>query len=199
MRLSKTLILIMAMFFLPPSFSYACDWPFPKGTTSEWVEDKIIFWGRPIETKWDKSGKNDIPEFNIYTTIEVVEQVKGRVPRRVRVYHAQNGAACGTNFSLGAIGLIVIPEKSQGTFRTGSYISDVASEVVLSAYFTDGIDLPLLELSRFQNSIYKLDDPCENDETEVKKVPDFCKWESVFLRAEKSYLNKIEQFIEKHD
>jgi len=63
--------------------------------TSDWVEDKVIFWGRPIETKWDKSTKSDWPAFNIYTTIEVVEEVKGKLPKKIKVNHAIDGSSCG--------------------------------------------------------------------------------------------------------
>jgi len=165
--------------------------------TSDWVEDKVIFWGRPIETKWDKSTKSDWPAFNIYTTIEVVEEVKGKLPKKIKVNHAIDGSSCGTYFDLGSIQLIVVPQKEHGRFVTGSYIKDAVNKFVVSAYVNDGVDLPLSELSELQNSIYSYDDACDSEEFPDLTKPKFCKWETIFWEARESYSKKTKHLAEK--
>ena len=77
--------LFWLLFSIPAS---ACSWLLPEGTTSEWVEDKVVFWGRAIETKWNKTNEGGWHEFDIYTNIEVLERVKGELPKKIRVYHS---------------------------------------------------------------------------------------------------------------
>lgn len=197
MKLKQILILPLLIFIWLTSPAHACDWSPPKGMTSDWVEDKVIFWGRPIETKWDKSTKSDWPAFNIYTTIEVVEEVKGKLPKKIKVNHAIDGSSCGTYFDLGSIQLIVVPQKEHGRFVTGSYIKDAVNKFVVSAYVNDGVDLPLSELSELQNSIYSYDDACDSEEFPDLTKPKFCKWETIFWEARESYSKKTKHLAEK--
>jgi len=199
MKLKQILTVVALIFVWFTSPVQACDWTPPDGMTSDWVENKVVFWGRPIETKWDKSSKSDWPAYNIYTTIEVVEEVQGNLPKKIKVNHAIDGSSCGTYFDLGSIQLIVVPQKEHGRFLTGSYIKDAVNKFVVSAYITDGIDLPLPESSELLNSIYSYDDACDAKESESLTKPDFCKWESVYWQARESYSRKTKQLLEKEN
>jgi hypothetical protein len=157
--------------------------------TSEWVEDKVVFWGRPLETKWNGPSKSGFAE--AYTNIEVIEEIKGKLPRKIKVYHDINGASCGVFFQLGTIQLIVLPESSTRNFHTSSDIEDAVSKIVVSAYVNDGVDFQLERIRGLMAAIYVDDILCETEKSDNSSESAYCDIETDYFLAQETYWSKM--------
>ncbi|WP_026941580.1 hypothetical protein [Hellea balneolensis] len=177
------------------SNAYACSWGYPDGMTSEWVEDKVVFWGRPLETKWNKSREGVSPE--TYTNIEVIEEIRGTLPHKIKVYHHMNGANCGIYFQLGKIQLIVLPKSNNHNFKTSSIIEESVSKTIVSAYVNDGIDFQLEKVRSLRTSFYENDEFCQTKMTVDISEANHCELANAYFLAQEAYWTKLKELEEK--
>lgn len=198
MSFVKLLMLIgfTSIFLSLESDANACSWASPEGMTSQWVEDKVVFWGRAVETKWNRSNNGEFSNFQAITRIEVLQSVRGKLPQKIDVYHSMNIASCGVVFHMGTIELFALPKQEDGKFSTESFIEEAVNKHVLFAYFDEGKDLPLSEITDYRNSLYMDSSPCETKADNNAPYPNFCKWEDTFFGFSEAYYNKIKQLAE---
>lgn len=195
MRFRNVLIFALPLLPVISTPAFACSWAPPQSMTSEWLDDKIIFWGRPLESKWNGSTDSERLTNEVYTEIEVLEQIKGVLPKRVGVYHEMISASCGIVFHLGSIDLIVIEKDERGNFRTEAYLMEAVNTLALTAYVSDEVDLPLSDFGFSSHPNFAANCPAKQPAEMTR--PEYCKWESVFEQAKKSYLNKTNHILEK--
>ena len=188
-----TFLVILSGTFLLNNNANACSWASPAGITSKWVEDKVVFWGRPIETKWNKLSNDELTNFQAVTRIEVLEPVKGKIPKTINVHHSMIAASCGVVFQMGNIELFALPKQQNGVFSTESHVEEAVSKHILFAYFNEGEDIPLKEIADLKNSFYMDSSPCEKGDENQKDKPSYCKWEKAFFGYSEAYSNKVSQ------
>ena len=121
----------------------ACSLIFPDGMTSEWSEDKMVFWGRPVKSEWLPGGAAGPPGSDIRTTFDVMETLQGELPEEVSVLHSQNSGSCGVFLQIGSADIFIISKEGYAEYSTGSYFEGVVSKVLLHAYYDAGKDYPV--------------------------------------------------------
>jgi len=175
--------LILVSFFCSTAITHACSWAPPTGNVSDWVEDKTIFWGRPLESKWDRKARN--MDYPIHTYIELLEPLKGNPPKIVKVRHHTFIGMCGTNFELGRVQLVIIRKNDAGTFTSDETLTRSVHPLILYAHLTTGTDFSIektresIEKTReqYQALSEEKDNICSSDENSQS---DHCKWEKFF-------------------
>lgn len=178
--------LIMLCFFIHLTPSFACSLVPNEGNISDWIDDKVVFWGVPIETRWDQTREQGTPIGSTYTTIEVVRVLKGEVPKQVKVYHHMWEAACGHTFLLGEMQLVTLRgvEKNGVSISDRSLIEGIPKSVVW-AYLNNGFETTFENLNIFFQRIWQEDRPSCDDSRPDNKT--YCDWEDVFYAQAKSY------------
>lgn len=168
--------------------AHACDWLAPSGKTSQWVEGKIIFWGRPVETRWLKK-RPDVPnDGNIVTRFEVLETLEGNLNGHVEVIYSSIGStSCGITIPVGEADIFVIIRSENGKYYTGPSINRAVSNILLHAYFQDETDFSVDDLGVHYP---QLGYPKGCNSQGESSVPDLCKEGGAYDVATQSFFDK---------
>ena len=90
------IILISSFFFLTAQTAHACSCAQGGYWVSEFVEDKVIFEGKPLLTRWlDEDAKERVFRNNAETTFKITKTFKGRLLAETHIQHHSQGPACG--------------------------------------------------------------------------------------------------------
>ena len=165
----------------------ACSWPRPDGMTSEWIENDIIFWGRPIKVEWRPEGGVE-SDYTAETTLEVMEVLHGDLPKKVKVNHSMMAASCGANLSLGDADIYAISMSETGRYVTNAVLEEAVSKVLFHAYFDAGKDYPV----QIVDPRYSMRGRAADCKEGGKRKPSdlYCAHESDLKAIEDSYYKK---------
>lgn len=163
--------------------SYACSWTLPSGNMSEWVENTTIFWGRPVETKWDRNVTGSWKPAT-HTNIEMLEVLKGAPPKLVKVHHHTNIGMCGVSFPLGRIKIFVVTRRENGEFYSDEMHMVPVHPYMLHWYFETGEDFSIREMSDRVSRVRRDDEACLFEED---LAPERCEEARFFMKAKESY------------
>lgn len=153
-----------------------------------WLEDKIILWGIPLETKWEEDGPKGIFNPDTYTNIRVISTIQGDVPSTIKVYHHENGAACGFQYLHGQMQLIVLPPKMGSHYSSDLTVEFEAKTLAVYAYINKGLDFPFRALRQIDG--IKFD--CNADGINASDA-ETCKWQMLYFAQADSYMARIEE------
>lgn len=95
---------------------------------SEYASEYEVFWGLPIESKFDRENQN---QRNVVTTIEVLEDYNLNLSNTVDVASASDSGMCGVQLNLGRPELITAYKSADGE----RVISSCRCEPPLDALF----------------------------------------------------------------
>ena len=137
-RLVATLFILG--FLLLSQTAHACSCAQGGYWVSEFVEDKVIFEGQVLQTKWLGKEKNGYPSGNSETSFKIIKSLLGQTKSRTVVRHHSDGAACGMLFVMGSDSVVIANEANDGALRTNSCTSNAVPESTLLDYFEKGID-----------------------------------------------------------
>ena len=165
----------MLLLLASASTAEACSLAEKTGKLSDWLDDKIVFWGFPLESRWDDTRTYGSPAGTTLTTIDVVKPLKGHVSGQVKVYHHQNSAACGHNFPLGEMDIIILPDDSQDDIYTSSsYYFEQIDPVTIWAFLMHNIDVDFKDLNKFYKEFYSGEETsCDDNGNENVS---YCNW-----------------------
>ena len=193
MGLLKKFIIAVFLASLLSTQSHACSWIPPEGMTSEWVEGKVIFWGRAITSIDDRKyeGISQLDSYDGYTDFEVLESLTGDLPKKIKVFHDSYSSSCGVRFEQDDVRIYVVSKANNAQhFVTSSYYKESISQTRLAAYYENNIDVPALEWGKSMTWPIGDYDPCKNAELRTDKEPYFCKWRDATEQAKQSYASK---------
>ena len=130
--------IIVAMLSSNPAS--ACSWAPADQITSEFISDKILFWGMTTELKWDKNPKltGTAERPNKYYEVEVIKPLRGKVGKTVKVWTESD--TCGASFNLGEIELFVVKRNDKRDYYGDGFLSNAASHTAIISYLKEGID-----------------------------------------------------------
>ena len=108
---------------------------------SEFVEDKVIFEGQVLQTKWLPNTSTERPyRNNSETTFRVITNLKGSSPSSIKVQHRSEGASCGVMYGMGHELLITAYTTKGGELATGLCTENAIPQITLLNYFEKKID-----------------------------------------------------------
>jgi len=130
------------VFMLTLSFqvAHACSCAHGGYWVSEFVEDKIIFEGQVLQTKWLDKEESGHPFDNSETTFKTTKSLIGNTKARTVVRHHSDGAACGMFFTMGSDRVVITYKTDDGAYRTDSCTSNAVPQSTLLDYFENDTD-----------------------------------------------------------
>lgn len=181
------ILYVLCCLFLFSSQASACSFSSPSGTISEWVNNKTVFWGRAINTEWERpTGSEFAP--NVITTFEVLEPVKGELKKTIKVRHVASQPACGLTYDLGRIQLYVVSETDTKSYTSWLGYRMNMNPLFLWSYLSDGKDMPIKEMERLESKRWDNADEC----WEAADTADICKSYNQYESLQETYNAKLE-------
>jgi len=110
---------------------------------SEFVENKVVFKGRALETKWLGEAPMGYRPASAETKFSVIMPLTETKSHHVTVKHHSQGAACGMPFLMGEKITVIASLRDDGEFYTSSCTFDAVPEITLLEYFEQGKDIYL--------------------------------------------------------
>jgi hypothetical protein len=108
---------------------------------SEFLEDKTVFEGQVLQTKWIKPGSTEFGfGNNAETKFEVSSSYKGKLHSTPKIKHHSQGPACGMFYIMGSEVIVTAYTNSAGELTTNSCTSNAVPVSTLMDYFEKGLD-----------------------------------------------------------
>lgn len=161
--------------------SYACSWAWPMGMVSDWVDDKVVFWGRPLRS--DEHG---------YTYFEVMRPLKDDLPSELKVRTRASDlsyiSSCDPRFEMGKVDIYSASKNVnyEHYFMSG-YHQESVGGYALTAYLDNHTDVKLDEWYKSRTWPIADYDPCALTNVRTEGTPYFCKWRDIFNEAKGAY------------
>ena len=108
---TKLAAVVAAAAFSAGTAALACSCVMFSSAAEQLKMTDVAFRGTVTSERLDREG-------GAVTTFRVVETIKGRAPRTVRVSHRVESAACGLRFKRGAT-VLVLAHQEEGRLSTG--------------------------------------------------------------------------------
>ena len=117
MNYIRAFVFSVIWLFAPMAYACSCICEFDK-PMSELMKDEIVFWGVPIESRWEgKPSGRQYRNGAVETKIRVLNDFDTGLSRSITVYSYSPRNSCGQPIGLGAIGLFQVRMDQYGEFH----------------------------------------------------------------------------------